>query len=377
MHRFAYLLSLPLALSTGCFNPSGGTTVTEGSTGPEASSTTVSTTAPTSDPTTGPTTGDTTQSATVSSTDPFTSTLPGTTDLSTTTTDLTGTTAITDTTLTTLPGTTDVPLICGDGATQDGEQCDDGNLSDGDGCSALCTIEVCGDAIKNNGDAEECDDGNDVNTDDCLVGCKKATCGDSFKQAGVEECDDSNTAEGDGCDQSCKLENLSVFLTDAKLSSVQVHPTMADLHCDNVAKVHFPNRTFVAWVSTKELPAKARLGMPKGRKYVLGKTQTVVAENFQQLVSGTLLTPINIDESETIVPLAAEPNLCEDSTNYVWTGTNGDGTGTDLDCNKWSPAMVGTGTVGTIAASDFKWTNKCARGCFESYRIVCIQKETL
>jgi cysteine-rich repeat protein len=35
---------------------------------------------------------------------------------------------------------------CGDSTEQEGEECDDGNTAAGDGCSADCTIEVCGDA---------------------------------------------------------------------------------------------------------------------------------------------------------------------------------------------------------------------------------------
>jgi cysteine-rich repeat protein len=374
MHRFAYFLSLPLALSTGCFNPSGGATMSDPSTSSDASSTstTGSTTAPTSDPTTSTSTDATTQSATLSSTDSGT-TLPGTTDLITT--DFTSTTAITDTTdLTTLPDTTGVLSTCGDGEVDLGEECDDGNNLDDDGCSNDCKTPKCGDGVVHDG--EECDDGNAENTDACVEGCKNATCGDDYEQAGVEECDDANIVEGDGCDPMCKLEGLSVFVTLDERTVLQANPSNADLHCNAVAKPHYPNRTFVAWVSTKELPIKGRLGMDKGRKYLLGKDPfAVLAENREQLLSGTLNVPINIDQNGNPVAVVAETDQCDGSPNYVWTGTNVDGTGTDVDCSDWTLSMVGTGTVGTISANDFKWTNKCARSCAESHRIICVQKE--
>jgi cysteine-rich repeat protein len=53
---------------------------------------------------------------------------------------------------------------CGDSTEQDGEECDDGNTIDGDGCSAECTMEVCGDAN---------DDG-DVTATDALFALRAA-----------------------------------------------------------------------------------------------------------------------------------------------------------------------------------------------------------
>lgn len=49
---------------------------------------------------------------------------------------------------------------CGDGIIQVGmgESCEDGNTVNGDGCSAICQLEYCGNAILDVG--EECDDGN-------------------------------------------------------------------------------------------------------------------------------------------------------------------------------------------------------------------------
>ena len=158
-------------------------------------------------------------------------------------------------------------------------------------------------------------------------------------------------------------------------STVQVQPVLADAHCNGVAMTHFPNRTFVAWVSTKANPVKGRLGMDKGRKYVLGKSDTVVAESYEQLLSGTLKVPINIDQNNMMIPLAAENDSCDENPNYVWTGTNVDGTGSLSDCNGWTVDMVGAGTVGTLSAKDYKWTNKCTRSCAESYRVICVQKE--
>ena len=37
-----------------------------------------------------------------------------------------------------------IPIVCGDGILEFGEECDDGNNDDGDGCSAVCTLEPPG-----------------------------------------------------------------------------------------------------------------------------------------------------------------------------------------------------------------------------------------
>ncbi len=50
-----------------------------------------------------------------------------------------------------------MPMGCGNGLPNSGEQCDDGNNSAGDGCSPVCMLEGCGNGIQDPG--EECDRG--------------------------------------------------------------------------------------------------------------------------------------------------------------------------------------------------------------------------
>ncbi|MDI7269018.1 MAG: hypothetical protein QME96_13600, partial [Myxococcota bacterium] len=56
------------------------------------------------------------------------------------------------------------------------EECDDGNTAGGDGCSPACTVEVCGNGIRDVG--EECDDGNTAAEDGCSPACRLEYCGD-------------------------------------------------------------------------------------------------------------------------------------------------------------------------------------------------------
>ena len=64
------------------------------------------------------------------------------------------------------------PGDCGDGVISGDERCDDGNTGGGDGCAANCrSLELCGNAIRDDAAGEECDDGNLASHDGCSSGC--------------------------------------------------------------------------------------------------------------------------------------------------------------------------------------------------------------
>lgn len=99
-----------------------------------------------------------------------------------------------------------VPVTCGNGAPDAGEECDDGNATNGDGCSDACTIETtCGDGAKEG--KEQCDDANVAAGDGCSPVCTVEGCPSGWVDPG-ETCDDGNTASGDGCDAACQREPL-------------------------------------------------------------------------------------------------------------------------------------------------------------------------
>ncbi|MBK7147057.1 MAG: hypothetical protein IPH76_18390 [Xanthomonadales bacterium] len=62
--------------------------------------------------------------------------------------------------------------VCGNTLTEPPEQCDDGNAVSNDGCSAVCTLEGCGDGWVHTGIGEQCDDGNTINSDGCTNSCQ-------------------------------------------------------------------------------------------------------------------------------------------------------------------------------------------------------------
>jgi cysteine-rich repeat protein len=125
-----------------------------------------------------------------------------------------------------------VPVTCGNGVKDPGEQCDDGNDKNGDGCNATCRFTCL-----NAGDTQGCNDGDfcdgpnlcDDNhhclpstgpaadgtpcgdSEKCQSGkCLPASadCGDGLIERPDEECEDGNNVNGDGCD-SCRFSCVS------------------------------------------------------------------------------------------------------------------------------------------------------------------------
>jgi cysteine-rich repeat protein len=93
--------------------------------------------------------------------------------------------------------------LCGNGATDPGEECDDGARVGGDGCDENCIDELCGNQVVQSAAGEECDDGNTAVDDGCDA-CE-LECGNGGPNPG-EECDDGNHASGDGCSDTCLAE---------------------------------------------------------------------------------------------------------------------------------------------------------------------------
>lgn len=118
----------------------------------------------------------------------------------------------------------DCSFYCGNGVRDAGEGCDDGNNLGGDGCTAECTAEACGDAVRVP-ETEECDlgapplvlDGDNDNNGACLLSCELPTCGDGYQRHGLEPtdigyeaCDPGIVSALDpdyqiGCDATCQF----------------------------------------------------------------------------------------------------------------------------------------------------------------------------
>ena len=254
--------------------------------------------------------------------------------------------------------------VCGDGFVRAGvEACDDGNADETDACLSTCAPATCGDGFVHQG-VEECDDGDDDDTDACPHTCKAAVCGDGFIHDGEEWCDDGNLIDDDGCNSLCHADRL-VFVTEELWGAPEIGSVDAAIvKCKVAAKAYGHPRweKFRAWISDDDESAAEILYHSKGR-YILS-TGDVIAENWDDLVDGTLLHPIDrgIDGLFLQVP--------------VFTGTAPDGsTVPDGNCKGWTTGSIDPVVYGYSDLADGGWTYYAKGGgtCDDGGHLYCFE----
>jgi cysteine-rich repeat protein len=210
------------------------------------------------------------------------------------------------------------------------------------------------------GDGESTSTGDDTTSG---TTAQAAVCGDGVVE-GDETCDDMNSVPDDGCNNVCAKDSL-IFVTS------QVYPGAinglagADQRCRMLAAIAGLPRfdTFRAWLSTAESSAADRLLHSHGR-YVLVNT-LVVAENWDGLVSGTLLHPIDVDE------------MSQTQSTRSWTGTlvTGEPAFASDFCDGWTTFSGDlTGSTGIVPAVDATWSFFGEVSCDADLHLICIEQ---
>ncbi|MFO0596379.1 MAG: DUF4215 domain-containing protein [Myxococcaceae bacterium] len=258
------------------------------------------------------------------------------------------------------------------------EECDDGNTTAGDGCSTLCHIETCGDALTQAANGEQCDDGNRVDTDGCRNSCQLPRCGDGvasasetcdtggnsatcnldcstpacgdgklnpqFTPAGgsaTEQCDDGNTAPGDGCSALCQRENCGDGVTDAASGE----------QCDDGNRVDSD-----ACRNNCQLPACG--------DGVKSASETCDTNGNSQTCNADCTTPSCGDgkvNPQFIPPTAPGPEQCDDGNT-----SNGDACSKLCQLEPYALAVSKNGTgTGSVDSSPSGIT--CGTDCTEIY----------
>lgn len=128
----------------------------------------------------------------------------------------------------------------------------------------------------------------------------------------------------------------------------------------------FEQTTFRAWISDDT--HDARLELPNGTKgYRRNDPQsTSVANNWTDLVDGSISVPIVNDENGDQIDQAAES----------WTGTEGDGTATTHNCSNWLFEANDTsirGTAGKAFSTNNFWTSFFHDSCNLQKHLICIE----
>lgn len=188
-------------------------------------------------------------------------------------------------------------------------------------------------------------------------------CGDGIVE-GEETCDDMNGIPDDGCNNLCARDSV-IFITSERYQGDINGLAGADQRCRMRAALAglSGSDTFRAWLSTAETAAADRLLHSRGR-YVL-VNGLVVAEDWDGLVSGMLLHPIDVDE------------ISQTQTLPVWTGTLAEGLpafGSEF-CNGWTSSSGDfKGGTGNSTMADATWSFFTHAGCALDLHLYCIEQ---
>jgi hypothetical protein len=152
----------------------------------------------------------------------------------------------------------------------------------------------------------------------------------------------------------------------------------ANERCQQLARSARLPGTYKAWLSdanTDQSPANAMTHSMGPYTLVNGP---MIANNWDDLIDGALLSPINRNEQgEQVVGTSF---VCKGGE--VWSGTTAEGTpmGTrgsfSFDCNGWSAIPLDSaGHTGSLLYSDVSWTNACLTfECEQRLPIYCFEQ---
>ena len=207
----------------------------------------------------------------------------------------------------------------------------------------------------------------------------------------AEDCDDSNAAVNpdadevvDGIDNDCDgiVDQKIAFVTSVTFPSALQGLVGADDRCQSLADAAtfsaFPDIVpaqlrFRAWMSNATVSAAQRLSHAQV-PYVLSDASTVVADNWDALVSGD-----GLNHAIDLTELGMPPDTSLNSNGYsVWTGTtfNGSAHPGGHHCDNWTKTgMDVTAIVGRFDQVGRLWTEQPSRSCgVELYFLYCFQQ---
>lgn len=144
----------------------------------------------------------------------------------------------------------------------------------------------------------------------------------------------------------------------------------ADAECQARADAANIRGTFRAWLSDSQGSPSTRFLKSEDDPYVLADTTTIIALNWDDLITngGDLLTSLNQDENGAIIAGGGDV--------YAWTGTTetGELASSTETCNDWVSSDPGDlGVVGIVTQQN-DWTNNVAEACSGSHRLFCFQQ---
>jgi hypothetical protein len=168
-----------------------------------------------------------------------------------------------------------------------------------------------------------------------------------------------------------------VFVTESKWTGNLGGPTGADQKCMDESLLpgsRVKGRKFRAWIGGTSFPSDLQVGTRSfTRSHLPYKTVTgvTVADDYADLVSGTLNAPINASHTGTIVQ------------TDVWTGirTDGwDGYSDGLNCAGFTVSNIHSSIRGNSGSTGYHWTGQATTGgasndvCFAQMGLYCFEQ---
>jgi hypothetical protein len=156
----------------------------------------------------------------------------------------------------------------------------------------------------------------------------------------------------------------SVFVTSGTIGGDLGGLDGADAICQFLAAANGVPGTFRAWLADDTGSPSTRFVKSPG-PYVL-LDGTVIASSWADLIDGTILAPIQVDESGNS---SVEPE--------AWTNTKVDGTvdAPGRHCQNWTDGNQSGGAVGLTHSTAPEWTaSGTVAACFAGAKLYCFQQ---
>ncbi|MGB5374686.1 MAG: hypothetical protein WBN15_12955 [Polyangiales bacterium] len=118
---------------------------------------------------------------------------------------------------------------------------------------------------------------------------------------------------------------------------------------------------FKAWLSTIASPVAGRVTRASGPYVLVDGTR--VADDWADLVDGSILAPINLDANGVL------------RSGEVWTGTLANGTSYLADdCAEFTSGATGRALCGATNSTTATWTENIAPACSTQLGLYCIEQ---
>jgi len=169
--------------------------------------------------------------------------------------------------------------------------------------------------------------------------------------------------ESQSCNTQACPPGKTIFVSSQKYTGNLGGILGANAKCQNLAQQAGLSGDFKAWLSD-DVQSASQLLIHSSEPYVRTDSQ-LIAYNWDNLVSGKLLKPINCDEN----------NICQINDN-VWSNTLQDGSkASNFPCYNWSYEQSSYQTYGGSTASlDIGWTIGTNPYCNTKARLYCLQQ---